>query len=312
MNSTSFLIVIVATVLGAIGLYIVVGAGMNASDDFASRLSVNSTEYLRMREKAMAEGHDPTKIKANAARSQRPASYDNSLTSSITSPYARKDSDQNTELPPLTKEEAQALFGKLNEDASKRHKARTEAQAKIDAEAARRGINPSVNNNNSANNDSAKQASNTEPKNLGPTEGNGEYVYTVSDEIRRQLATEEMSDEKREQLTAVLPKNAPKPVRAIDVRLNFDSRNCVFPRNSNSWIGINFRRDSTAIRGSSLNELDELIVLREKCDGTLIVEDYAGAIRESDLKLREGRRDEVKYYLLQRRVPKEYIEFPNQ
>jgi len=56
-----------------------------------------------------------------------------------------------------------------------------------------------------------------------------------------------------------------------------------------------------------LNDLDELIALRERCDGELILEDHAEAISDIDIELREPRRDEVKYYLLQRRVPAESI-----
>lgn len=270
MNTASFLIVGGATTLGATALYLAIQFGMNASDQYASELSVTSQEYLKLRAKALAMGEDPSKIKDNAARSKRPANYDVTLSATTTSPYLRPDSDiVAAEKAGLSEEELQELMKKA---------------MKIDdvAEEEDEFMN-------------------------APSELEGQENYTVDDEIRHQLATEEMSDEKRAMLQALLPKEKPEPVRAVNVTLQFDSRSCVVPRNSNSLIGVMFRHESEAIRGNSLNDLDDLINMRERCDGTLILEDHAEAQTESDIELRESRRDEVKYYLLQRQVPKENI-----
>ncbi len=292
MNSTSLLVVIIATLIGAVGAYYGVRAGMDASDSYASRLSVTTTEYVRQREKLRAEGLDPSKVTAPAARTQRPGTYDESLTAGNTSPYVRADSDaiQPGEATPNGENVTSAASA-----------------------SGASGNNASANTGSTAP-DAGSQNTDEQLALAGVATGeNG--TYTVHDEIRRQLATEEMSDTKREALESLLPKEDMKPVRAIDVRMKFDSRSCVVPRNSNSWIGVMFRPKSSAIRGTSLNDLDELILLRERCEGIMIVEDtpieLSSNHADTDRGLQETRRDEVKYYLLQKQVPIESIQTVN-
>ena len=273
---------------------------MEASDNFASELSVTSVEYIKFREKALAEGRDPAKIRANAARSKKPSSYDESLASTDRSPYVRPDSD-------ATDPDGEDEEGDETENAS------VSISIEADDSSNANNKNPEEDADAIATDSDEKEDEDGEDEKLAEAEKNSEEadVHTVSDEIRHQLATEEMSDEKRETLESVLPQKAKEPVRAIDVRMKFDTRSCVVPRNSNSWIGVMFRQNSSAIRGTSLNELDDLILLRERCEGTLIVEDYVAEKLESDPDLLESRRDEVKYYLLQSRVPKEFIQVGN-
>lgn len=322
MNPTSFLIVFLATFAGATGLYVGVKYGMNASDEYAQRLSVNSTEYLLFREKALAAGKDPTKIKANATRSQKPSSYDDRFAASSVSAFIRADSDApladvNTVSPLIQpRQSMENLLTRKVEDKVGRMLTEEERKllAKLIAEEEERAndevalIEPETEQKELEEEHTVRSEEEINMLELLRNIDDEEYVYTVSDEIRRQLATEEMSDEKRETLESVLPQESAEPVRAVDVRLKYDTDACVVPRNSNSWIGVMFRNDSTAIRGTSLNALDELVVLRERCEGTLTIEDYKGALGETDIGLRASRRDEVRYYLLQRRVPKESIE----
>ena len=298
MNTTSLLIVALATIIGTIALYFGVQVSMDASDDFASDLSVSSVEYIRMREKAVAEGRDPSKIRMNAARSQKPDTYDESLSSAKTSPYIRSDSDEaesNDSDKDGSDDEALVSIDDDNSESSTTNVSQSIASEDTESE-------------EEEEEEEEEGSDTTEVTDKDKEEDEEEYVYTVSDEIRHQLATEEMSEEKRETLESVLPQKAPEPVRAIDVRMQFDSRDCVVPRNSNSWIGVMFRQESSAIRGTRLIELDDLIQLRDRCDGTLVVEDYTTADSLEAAKLLETRRDEVKYYLLQRRVPKEFIQ----
>ena len=294
MNTTSLLIVALATIIGTIALYFGVQVSMDASDDFASDLSVSSVEYIRMREKAVAEGRDPSKIRMNAARSQKPDTYDESLSSAKTSPYIRSDSDEaKSNDSDKDGNDDEALVS--NDDDN--------------SESSTTNVSQSIASEDTESEERIEEEDGTDSAEVADKEdGEEEYVYTVSDEIRHQLATEEMSEEKRETLESVLPQKTPEPVRAIDVRMQFDSRDCVVPRNSNSWIGVMFRHESSAIRGTSLIELDDLIQLRDRCEGTLVVEDYITADSLEAAKLLETRRDEVKYYLLQRRVPKEFIQ----
>lgn len=328
MHSTSFLILGGAATIGAAALYLAIQFGLNASDEFASELAVTSDEYLKLRAQAVALGKDASKIKGNAAHTKRPAGYQDALTNGLNAPYLRPDSDARAEkslstfvLPKntnyknltsgnrntggssssgysrdsdqkvaekagLTEQELGKLFDQV---VAKEKSGRFDKSSDINTG---NGLNFSVNSPPAALDVDAVLA-----------KGN----YTVDDEIRYQLATEEMSDKKRAIMESLLPKEKPKAIRAVNVILEFDSKNCVVPRNSNSLIGVMFRSESEAIRGSSLNDLDELISMRERCDGRLLVEDHAEAASESDVELRQSRRDEVKYYLLQRQVPKESI-----
>jgi len=292
MNSTSFLIVIISTAIGAAALYLAVMFGMDASDDYASRLSTTSTEYLRDRERAADKGKDPNSIPVPAARSQRPQDYDPSLVSANTSPYVRADSDK-VDVTTVSGEQAPG-------------DAQPSVQISIDDPNAVALAPTGGTGEGSTNPDT--ETTGTERAVTQQTTSVASKPYTVNDEIRRQLRDDDLSDTKRAALEELLPREKPKPVRAIDVRLQFDPNGCVVPKNSNSWIGVLFRSSSSAIRGASLTELDDLVRLRERCEGTLVIEHYAFAKTESDLRLRESRQEEVKYYLLQRRVPKDSIQ----
>jgi len=285
MNSNSILLVALATVVGAIALYFAVFFGMNASDDFASRLSMNSTDYIREREDAMLEGKDPLSISIPAARSHQPSDYDRSLSATETSPYVRPDSDESE---PNSDDSSGELIG-AEEIATNENSAETQSELTPDESEER------------------EDEKNTDDEdNENAAEPDGENAVHAA--IRRRLATEEMSDEKRAALESVLPQPSAKSVRAIDVRLQFDPASCVVPRNSNSWIGVMFRRNSATIRGASLTDLDTIVQLHDRCAGNLIIEHHALAVRSADIELREDRRNEVKYYLLQRHVPKEAIQ----
>lgn len=358
MNASSFLILGGTTVLGVSVLFITIQYGMNISDEYASRLSVTSNEYLKLRAKAIALGEDASNIRNNSARSKRPSTYDNSLAVGRSSPYLRADSDHYldevisgaTGVVDAVKE-GKPVVGGLgfnpaeNSDKAVAAKAGLSQEQLYDLmdvvrekerlEASKPQEPTEVTEQSLSEKTVAKRLAERETeldrstlKNPLTTvlpilmtksdnspllmlEEEGEPtrndVYTVHDEIRHQLATEQMSDEKRAMMESLLPKEKPKAVRAVNVILKFDTNNCVVPRNSNSLIGVMFRHESQAIRGSSLNDLDELILMRERCDGQLLVEDHAEAVSQKDIKLRESRRDEVKYYLLRRNVPVESI-----
>jgi len=305
MSAKSLLIIFLATTFGVIAMYLTVKYGMRASDDFAHKLTQENVELQMERQKAFLEqkGRDTTRVQTPEARSQKPVGYDESLTSADTSPYVRQDSDHVAK--PASgdisiKEKA------VDENGQPITTTNGEGQASGSTNVASGSNNASSGSNAVATGDELPTMSAEEEAAI-KARTSDEGPYTVNDEIRRQLATEEMSDEKRAALEALLPQEKKQPVRAIDVRLEFDPNSCVVPRNSNSWIGVMFRPDSEAIRGSSLNDLDNMIRLRERCDGTFVIEDYLIAVAKDDPKLTESRRDEVRYYLLQRRVPKESI-----
>ncbi|MEE9333869.1 MAG: hypothetical protein V3U65_07235 [Granulosicoccaceae bacterium] len=92
-------------------------------------------------------------------------------------------------------------------------------------------------------------------------------------------------------------------IRAIDAILSVkNSINC----QDNYVAGVFFRKNSTAMRGQSLLALDALIQEHKKCLNSVVVVKSA-ASDESAIMLDQRRRDEVKYYLLQRSVKKSAI-----
>lgn len=76
-------------------------------------------------------------------------------------------------------------------------------------------------------------------------------------------------------------------------------------------IGVSYRQASSAIKGRSLANIDKLVTLYDKCGGgrLLVLQTEAGLENTTD-KLVQRRIDEVKYYLLQRRIPKDDMLFP--
>ena len=78
-------------------------------------------------------------------------------------------------------------------------------------------------------------------------------------------------------------------------------------------VGVLFRHGSVAIKGRSLNRVDRLVdAFRDCATGLLVVEDHPeGRVDvDGDERLATRRREELKYYLLQRRVPKDLMRFP--
>jgi len=101
-------------------------------------------------------------------------------------------------------------------------------------------------------------------------------------------------------------------VRAVDLAYAAPAdSNCVSPDGNYPRVGIHYRPDSFAIKGQSLTKIDKLLALYKKCAGKLFVLDNKIDTDKSDKRLIQLRQDEVKYYLLQRRVPKADMVFPD-
>lgn len=108
-------------------------------------------------------------------------------------------------------------------------------------------------------------------------------------------------------------KRPQKTVRALDMAFApADGSRCSDPDAEIVSIGIDFRETSYAIKGQSLTNIDKLIQLYKKCDGgnILVLQNIAG-LEGTEERLIQLRKDEVKYYLLQRRVPKDDMIFPD-
>ena len=107
-----------------------------------------------------------------------------------------------------------------------------------------------------------------------------------------------------------LLRDAP-PTRALDVGLAAAAlAACPAAADARGRTGVLFRHGSAAIRGRSLNRIDELLSLRRACGGgeLRVAPNPEGEVDDAP-GLAERRRDEIKYYLLQRRVPAADIVF---
>ena len=101
------------------------------------------------------------------------------------------------------------------------------------------------------------------------------------------------------------------PTRAVDIGLPIATVvACPEAAGERYRTGVLFRHGSAAIKGRSLTRIDELLTLWRACGGGEIrVEPNPQGDADGDEELARRRRDEVKYYLLQRRVPGADIAF---
>lgn len=105
-----------------------------------------------------------------------------------------------------------------------------------------------------------------------------------------------------------------EPIKALDIAYALPIKtDCVEPDKFYPQVSVLYRPKSFAIKGQSLSNIDQLIKLYRKCSGgKFIVLPNATDEKESDDKLNQLRQDEVKYYLLQRRIPKDDIILPEE
>ena len=103
-------------------------------------------------------------------------------------------------------------------------------------------------------------------------------------------------------------------VRAIDLAYAVpDESACVVRGDGYPKVGVFYRATSASIKGASLSNMDKLISLYEKCGGgkLILLNNQLGDGADSNERLIQRRQDEIKYYLIQRRIPKEDIIFPD-
>jgi len=107
-------------------------------------------------------------------------------------------------------------------------------------------------------------------------------------------------------------KSQDKTIKALDLAFGApQNSDCAITDDNYPRVGVHYRPGSYAIKGKSLTSIDKLIALYKKCGGKLLVLKNKIDPEESDEHLVQLRQDEVKYYLLQRRVPKSDILFPD-
>ena len=138
-------------------------------------------------------------------------------------------------------------------------------------------------------------------------------VKTINDKPETTITTATTTTAKTT-ATERLPENRPKSVNttlASRVRIDFLENNCTTFDDEYKSVDVEYRKGSTAIKGSSLDDIDRLVKIARSC-GDIKLSVYpteAGVVEnnETDRDLLVLRNSEVKYYLLLRRIPKDAI-----
>jgi len=108
----------------------------------------------------------------------------------------------------------------------------------------------------------------------------------------------------------VISKPAPEPTTAIDIVLQLPQR-CEGHVVAKVPVGLDFRFESSSIKGHSLNELEKLVRLYKDCkDGRFVLSENPLGRVDRSAALVQVRLDEVKYFFIQHSVSIESIEFP--
>ena len=125
---------------------------------------------------------------------------------------------------------------------------------------------------------------------------------TVTAETKDQLAAEREEAKKNQ-----------TGVQAVDLAYALpDGSTCVISDEDNPRVGVFYRPSSFAVKGRSLASIDKLVELYNRCGGgKLLVLQNTVNDDESEPRLMQQRQDEVKYYLLQSRIPKDDILIPD-
>ncbi len=125
------------------------------------------------------------------------------------------------------------------------------------------------------------------------------------------------SDNKRDRpkrnngLNTTLVKKRKNSVRAVDLAFVAPNDACTPTGQEAVQTGVEFRTKSAAVKGTSLSKIDLLVSAYQNCNGgKLLIVDNPSEAEIDDNWLTERRVNEVKYYLLQRRIPKSDILIP--
>ncbi len=94
---------------------------------------------------------------------------------------------------------------------------------------------------------------------------------------------------------------------AVLVKMVFDNQSCNQTGLEIPTVAVNYRYGSAAIRGSSLDTLDLVVDVYRECAADLHLLANLDIEQDNNEALLDRRKQEVKYYFLQRHVPKNKI-----
>jgi len=161
--------------------------------------------------------------------------------------------------------------------------------------------------------DSSAQSNNSEE----PVRSDSDADIAAAEAEERAIEAAEQIRNDRVRATnnnTTTPRKKAESIKAIDLAYALPAQtDCVLPTESYPQIAVSYRPSSFAIKGQSLTSIDQLIKLHRKCKGgKFIVLQNETDEEDLDEKLIKLRQDEVKYYLLQRRIPKDDIILPDE
>lgn len=181
------------------------------------------------------------------------------------------------------------------------------------------------------------RVSDAAPSIIAPSHSQGVWVSSAKEAIvivnsddAQNLATSEASDgniqpnkthqltkseQRKAEILASVQNNSQSEnplVRAVIVQMTFDEVDCNTTGFTTPAMGINFRYGSATINSNSLTHLEKVVEAYRSCPGTLHLLGSEVAYVDGGEVLMERRKQEVKYYLLQRRVPREKINLLDQ
>ena len=305
--------ILIAILLGSILLWTGTSYFLNESDDYADSLTVSSTAYLS-KEQAVAELKEQSN-KGDAALSENvDANFEQikedvarAMENDHRSAAQKTEQGQPAANTDETKEEQEKKKADKNDEEDNDKKSAENAEedvvAKNDENDARNELQLKSTNEepeqredsiesqtaDSANSSVASNQSNTPSNNTSQNSKNNNSF---------DLSSQESKLAEREENT----------VRGIELALvTSEKTQCSNRDKKPHYVGVLFRGKSASIKGVSLSDIDKLVELLRLCNGTLVIVPNERNSRDLSESLVERRQEEVKYYLLQRRVPKENI-----
>lgn len=315
--------IILSTIVGTVVAWFLVSKFMSSTNHMPATFSIDHSAQIERKEakkkidaqaaklaKAQSEqllsaSSIPASQKIAGANVDGPASLanNNGANSSIASRLTVEETGLTVQSQQLANvRTADAVLGPLN---NVRRLPADESGAVVDEDAAPAETvdGELIGSNNEEASEAERQDSDADMQERGASEDN-EPVNSADNEIRTR-------NEIASTRSTVTQKKKVETVTALNIAYALPTTTgCTAPSESYPQVGVSYRPDSFAIKGQSLSNIDQLIRLHKKCNGGkfIVLNNVTDEIDVDD-RLIGLRQDEVKYYLLQRRIPKDDIIF---
>ncbi len=305
--------ILIAILLGSILLWIGTSYFLDESDNYADSLTVSSTAYLS-KEQAVAELKEQSK-KGDAALSETvDANFEK-----VKEDVARAMENDHRSAAQKADQPNPAVNNDETDEEQKQKQSDNKDEQDSDKKTAENAENDDVANKdeNDAQNELQLKSINEEPEqradstetqtaNSSDSSGSSNQSNTQSNNTSQSNKNKNPIDLSSQE--SKLAEREENTVRGIELALvTSEKTQCSNRDKKPHYVGVLFRGKSASIKGVSLSDIDKLVELLRLCDGTLVIVPNERNSRNLSESLVERRQKEVKYYLLQRRVPKENI-----